>query len=522
MDRILGDLDFRRSERNVSFLQFVVAEAVEGRSESLSAYRIGIEVFGRDDTFEPSFDPIVRNQASRLRRALERYYFLTGARDPIRIHLPRGGYVPTFHAVAPTPAGAQHRVAQTQAFDVSDRPSIAVLPFTDLSEDPDQSFFPDGLVEEVIIELSRFQEFFVVGRQSTLKYAAVAMDLRDIGRELNVRYVLTGSVAKTTKRLRVSVELTDTKTGGLLWAERFDADLAASDIFDLQDRMTAEVVSKIADSYGVIPRTLAKASSGRRASELSSYEAVLRFHHFHSGAENPGYPAYAKTRRGLEQAVERDPDYVAAWAKLSEILSAAFIFGYSDEPDLLRRAMKAARHAISLAPESQEAWSALLFCHYSRRDRAEVMKTAARVIELNPNCAFPLGFAGAAMALAGQWDKGLELVDKAMRLNPYNPGWLLLPRYAACLKTGEYEAALEIAKKIESPGSDLCLMTEAVALGHLGRKAHGEKAIAHLLELRTGFSQPLDAFVRNVMFDEEIVELMVAGLRKAGYAAGTS
>ncbi len=517
LERILADLEFRRSERNVAFLGFIVTESLAGCADTLSAYRIGVEVFGREPSFEPSFDPIVRNQASRLRRALERYYFLAGSEDPIRIDLPTGGYVPTFQPVGDDDGSGGDAPAPSRRVVDPNRPSIAVLPFTDLSDDPEQSFMPAGLVEELAIELSRFQDFFVVGPQSTLKYQGAAHDLREIGRELEVRYVLTGSVARSTERLRVSVELNDTRTGGLLWADRFEADLAASDIFDLQDRIAADVVSRVADSYGVIPRTLAQASSDRRTGELSSYEAVLRFHHFHSGSDTSDHVAYEKVRRGLERAVEKDSDYALAWAKLSEILCSGYIFGYSDEPNLLRTAMKAARRAASLVPGLQAAQSALLFCFFARGQREEVVQVAERVIELNPNSAFPLGFAGAAMALAGEWKRGLELVDEAIRLNPYNPGWLLLPRYGLCLSEADYEGALDIAKTMECPGSDLSLVTEAAALGLLGRRPEAERALTRLLELRAGFSQPLEAFVRNIMFDEGIGDRMVEGLRRAGY-----
>ena len=227
LDRILGDREFRRSERNVSLLKFLVAESLEGRAETLSAYRIGVEVFGRDASFEPNFDPILRNQASRLRRALERYYYLAGANDSIHIDLPTGGYVPTFTRAAGAVESRQEHLVANEALDVPSGPTIAVLPFIDLSEDPSHEFFANGLVEELIVELSRIQEFFVVGRQSTLKYAGLAMDLREIGRELDVRFILTGSVMRSTDRLRVSVKLTDRQTGKLLWVERFEAALAA-------------------------------------------------------------------------------------------------------------------------------------------------------------------------------------------------------------------------------------------------------------------------------------------------------
>jgi TolB-like protein len=517
MDRILADADFARSERCVSLLRFVVAETLAGRSESISPYRIGREVLDRDEDFNPNYDPIVRNQTGRLRRALERYYFRTGANDPIVIDLPKGGCVPTFSIAGGATGRAQGGLVDSAAYDLPTGPSIAVLPFVNLDGNPDQDFFADGLSEELIVELSRFQDFFVVGRQSTLKYRGSDIDLREVGRDLDVRYVLTGTVIRSTLRLRVSVKLSDTRTGGLLWADRFESELAVPDIFDLHDRISSEVVSKVADNFGVIPRALAKASSRKGTNELSSYETILRFHHYVASFSKE---ALQGARDAVERAVQRDPEYVPALAKLSEILCDAYMFGYSDEPDLVDRAMGYATRAVSLDPESQDAHVALMWCHYQRRNRADLLAAAARVIELNPNLAYPVGFAGYCMALVGEWNEGLALVDKALRLNPYNPGWLLKPRYADHLRSAEYEEALEIARKLDRPTSELRLTAEAAALGHLGRAADGERTIARLLELHPGFDGRAATYIHRLIFLEEIADLMLEGLQKAGFTPG--
>ncbi len=514
LKRILARPEFQRSKRNSEFLEFVITETLAGRADAISGYTIGINVFERDDTFDPSFDPIVRNQAKRLRRALDRYYYLAGADDPILIELPKGGYVPTFSHLHREKAQRSGRLVEHAAFGLPTGPSIAVLPFMNLGDDPVQEFFADGLSEELIIELSRFQDFLVVGRQSTLRYRGAAVDLREVGRDLNVGYILTGSLQRSADRLRIAVKLTDTRTGGLLWVNRFEGNLAAPDIFQLQQEITSEVVSRVADSYGVIPRDLAKATRRKQTDELSSYEAVLRYHHYAAG---PAAESYGEVRAALEAAVARDPSYALAWAKLSELLCDDFTFGYSREPGLLDRAMEFARRAISLDPEGQDGYVSLLWCQFQRRERTEVLRTAARVVDLNPNAAHALGFAGFAIALAGEWHEGLALVEKALRLNPYNPGWLLLPQWADHMRSAEYEEALETARNIANPASVERLIAEAAALGHLGRHEEGRRAVATLLEANPDYRRTGVDVVRRIMFLDETAELVLDGLRLSGF-----
>ena len=235
LDRILHSGPFLQSRRRQRFLEFIVNESLAGRSERLKAYNVALEVFDRPESFDPVVDPLVRIEAARLRDKLREYYEADGRGDPIRIELPKGSYTPHIEfRQAPTPERGPDRQG----------PVIAVLPFVNLSGDPKQEYFSDGLTEDIMTELSRARDLRVLARNTTFQYKGKAVDVSKLGRELKVRYVLEGSVRRTDDHLRVTAQLIDTETGAHIWADRFDREMA--DVFLVQDEIVSQIVAKIA------------------------------------------------------------------------------------------------------------------------------------------------------------------------------------------------------------------------------------------------------------------------------------
>ena len=212
LERILQDADFRASDKQKKFLRFVVDETLDGRASQLKGYTIAVAVYGRPAGFDPQVDPIVRVEAGRLRRALEHFYLSTGKKDTVRIKIPKGGYVPTFHTVQIPPSGAQTSTSERENSAPATGPSIAVMPLLNLTGDEDQDYFSDGLTEELTAELARHQEFQVIAAQSTLRFKGRKVDPKEIGRDLGVRFLLTGSIQKDLKTIKVAIRLIDTFT----------------------------------------------------------------------------------------------------------------------------------------------------------------------------------------------------------------------------------------------------------------------------------------------------------------------
>ena len=238
VERIIASSEFQVSQRNRLFLRYVTDEKLAGRAIDIKAYTIACQVFGRAENFDPSQDPIVRIEAGKLRKALERYYLTAGTSDAIRVEIPKGSYVPSFRPVDTAAQSAQAPV-----------PTIAVLPFALLGDDLAQSHFASGLSSEIAAALSHYQNVSV-----TRRYATVGIEshssLDAVRDELGARFVLEGVVRRSSERVRITTQLTDMDTRRQIWGETYDQVLSADNLFDVEDQVVRHVVEAVAGIYG--------------------------------------------------------------------------------------------------------------------------------------------------------------------------------------------------------------------------------------------------------------------------------
>lgn len=238
LDRILGSPLFAQAERQRRFLKFIVTETLAGRADRISGYTVGIGVYDRDPSFEPMLEPIVRVEAGRLRAKFREYYDGEGQPDPIRIGLDKGSYAATIRGSRLVlVAGSNH--APTMA----EKPSLIVLPFASEGDSPTQESFADGITEDLITDLSKLHNLFVVSRHVAYTYRRTQKLPRTIGRNLGVRYLLEGSVRYAGRLIRVSAQLVDTVSGQALWGARYDRKLGEA--FAVQDELTRNIVRAI-------------------------------------------------------------------------------------------------------------------------------------------------------------------------------------------------------------------------------------------------------------------------------------
>ena len=392
-------------------------------------------------------------------------------------------------------------------------PGIAVLPFTNMSGDPEQDYFADGLTEDILTALSRFPQLRVIGRNSTFRYKGQAVDTRAVGKELGVRYVLEGSVRRAAREVRVTAQLLDAATDTHLWAETYDRDLTAAHLFDIQDDIQQKVVASIADAYGIIARNGLEQGKARGTASLDSYECVLlalEYNALHTAA------AHLRARDCLTRVVEEDPSYADAWAELAYMNREEHHHGFNRREGSLDRALAQAREAVRLDPTSPLAHLALALAHWSRGELDGFQAAAERSLALNPNDTQVLVTVGGNMARAGDWDRGVALVEKAMELSPFHPGWPYLTLFYDHYRKGEYVAALEDAQRVNMPELWETYAALAQVYGQLGQAEQGQAAVAQLLELYPDFpAMAWNEYRKNHLFDEDI-ERLVEGLRKAG------
>ena len=566
LERILGSSDFDASERNRRFLRYVVDEMLAGRGERIKAYGIATSVLERDESFDPQTDPIVRIEASRLRRSLDRYYLTAGRSDRIRITIPKGSYVPNVeYTAADTPPDAQ-RTANSDAAAPATKarpsrswrkmvaggaalsglalvvisllllsghltsiagvgrpdasrngPSILVSLFDNDSGSRDHDVLARGFTREVITGLTRFNHLFVFGPETSFRYGSESEAL-EIASELGVDFVLTGGITTNADSFRATANLVDAKSGQYVWSGRFGGDLAAEGILAVRDEIADEVVRELAQPYGVIFNEKAKEVEGKPAGSITSYECVLRFRQYWRS-----YLAelHAPVRKCLEQTIARDPDYADGYASLAIIYVDAYRFNFGREALAFHpmvRAHELAQRAVELAPNSAFSYHALHLVYWLRNEVDLSLAAGERGLQLNPNDTDLMADLGLRYGVRGQWDRSLPLLEKAFARNPAQPGQY---RIAFVLKhyiDGEYEQALAQAKRLEAPNVAIAHVAIAMCYGQLGLTAEAKAAVEQILEIDPTYGARAveDLKMRNLHPD--YIPLVVDGLAKAGLA----
>ena len=517
--RVLESDGFVRAPRLCEFLRFVVEEELAGRGKRINGTQIAIDVYGRDENFDPRTDPVVRTEAGRLRRALERYYLTDGSQNPLRIQIPKGGYRPVFEIVPePDIANAEELFLAdedpcAELLPIPSGPVIAVLPFRNLEGNADQDYFAAGFTGELTTALTRFDLLQVIAQQSTARYLGKNIDIRVVGRELGARFVLEGSVRRSDERIRVTVALSDAEDGAQLWADTFDRNLSATDLFSLEDELTRAVIARVGDGYGVIPRALANVSRDKPAKELATHEAMLRFMAYINQFR---VEDFLSAKEALEASVKRESGHGPSRAALSILCAEDYLRGLTAEKGPSERAWKLANQAIALTPLSAIAHLARAMAAYVSHRPEIVISEAERTIALNPNDVAFVGFVGFLIGFSGEFDRGISILKGVEKLNPYHPSWLLGLSCMTHLMRNEYEQALAQADKFtleQWPGMPLYL---AVILGQLERKEEANVQLKLLKEIEPDFAaDPEDYITRNFLFDDQVVKMM-DGLKKAG------
>jgi TolB-like protein len=386
-------------------------------------------------------------------------------------------------AAIPAAIGQQDSNDVPPPLTLPDKPSIAVLPFQNLSGDPEQEYFADGVVEDIIGALSRMRWLFVIARNSSFTYKGRAVELKQVGRELGVRYVLEGSVRKAVNRVRISGQLIDASTGAHLWADRFDGTL--EDIFDLQDRVAASVVGAIAPQLELAEIARAK----RKPTEsLDAYDYYLRG--IASLSQNPSdREANGNALRLFLKAIELDPDFAAAYGMAAWCYvwrkSNAWV---TDHPKEIAEAERLARRAVELGKDDAVALArgghALAYV-LGEFDSGAAFTDQALV--LNPNFAVGWMLSGLVRVYRGEPEAAIERLAHALRLSPLDPlSYVAQNAYAhAHFFAGRYEEASLWAEKVlrGQPDYQLALRVFAAANALAGRQTEAGKAVTHLRRL---------------------------------------
>ena len=391
-----------------------------------------------------------------------------------------------------------------------DKPSIAVLPFANMSDDPKQEYFSDGLTEEIINALSKVSKLFVIARNSTFTYKGKSVKVQQVGRDLGVRYVLEGSVRKAEDRVRITAQLIDATTGHHLWSERYDRDL--KDIFALQDEITMKIISAMQVELTEGEDAL---ELGRRTSNLNAYlktlqalDLIIKFNK----------ESVAMAQRLSEEAITLDPEYASAYRVLGVTHMHDVFLGRSKSPkESMANAIKFVKKAIALDNSEAESHSALgsLYAFIRQYDKAVLEGELA--VTLNPNSADAHAWLGMTYRYVGRWEEAVEEYKAAIRLNPMPPVWYLYGIGLAYAITGRYEEGIkECGKAVsQAPNSPYTHMHMTMIYGLAGLEEEARTQAKELLRVNPKFS--VEHWKKRLTYkNENDKEQMINALLKAG------
>jgi len=497
--RILNSPAFEATDAQKSFLRFVVEKVLSGQTSEIKGYTVATQVFGRRDDFDQATDPVVSIHANKLRRALERYYLLAGRKDPIRIDMPKGTYVPTF----------SHRIVKETKTNLTagieeSWPSVLIMPLRNLTGDPGKEHLGIGFAAELAVEIARFQDIKV------LYPIEEQMQSRPAD---SCRFVLAGSIFDTGSGVKITVHLTDMKTGQQIWGDTHSSPIETQELLAFKEQLVYSVANKIAGEYGIISKTMAHDSRRKPPVEFSTYDAILRyfeFDHTHSPE------SFNRALESLTRAAKTEPSCGQVWTMLAQLYANVYSLDYPGFEKPLEKAVEYAERGAHICPDNQRALATLALVRFHSNELASALRETEQAIELNPNSLFIMDGLGYIMSLCGEWERGTQLIKKVMRLNPlYRP----VAHYALwldCLRRRDFEGAFLETMGLKRSTIFWYPLAKAATLGLLGRTEAAKRFYGRLLDLRPDFPAKCRTLIERYIKFDDLVDLVIEGLGKAG------
>jgi adenylate cyclase len=503
LERLLRSGYFDASSRSREFLAFVVNEMLAGRGAQLNQTSIAQAVFGRSGDFDAVLDPIVRVQAGRLRRSLERYYLLTGRNEAYRIELPKGSYVPSFTLQEIGPSAPQpFKQAAMPAERPADGPEVLIHSFAVDSSLDDASGV--RLTDELTTELCRYGDVHVIRQIDT--------DTPDPRARAAISFELRGTLRHSGDDCLIGARLIDRSTGQQLWSDEFHTSARAGrwsgSVLDIARVMAARIGSE----NGVIANALAAEYAAGRLDPSTPTGAIARCYHFFHSRQVPDLVPLFKS---LEQLTARAPEFGLAWVYLARLCVANHSFELSPLQTPMNRAIPCAYQGVLLDPASARARCILATALILEGEVNAALDELEQALRLNPDSLAYREINGWLTALAGEWERGIAIMRESMERNPYFLPHVNHGLWADHLRRGEFEAAHRAALEYRDSAFFWRDLMIACSRGLLGRTTEARANVAELLQAKPHFRERGRTLIGHYIKPVELRELVVEGLAKA-------
>lgn len=563
--RILASDSFRATPRRRRLLEYMVEEVLAGRGHMLKGYAIGLAVFDRKADFDPQADAVVRLEARRLRHDLDGYYAGDGAKNRLRITVPKGQYNPLFclqlpdenATIAPEPPDRdeaappslppdqgrqrprvflwsflivvlfgflaanlyfvyrEHR-READLARMGARPAVAVLPFVAISSEPDQARVAIGVSDRIATALSTYPDY-VVFLSPFDSGAPNDDDYIERADKRGIRYLVEGRVQTEGQSFAVNAFLVDTKTKQILWSKTYQTELGEAGLMETQADIAREIATEVSQPYGVIRTEVTRVAKSAGPKVSDSFRCVLEGYAYRRNFSRDGFNALSAC---LEKAVVEDPGYAEAWAMLAWVRLDGERFGYQQSPDRMTAygsALTAAANALALDRNEILGLKAMSSINHYMGNFAESENYARQALALNPYDPDSMAQLGWRLSTRGRFDEGIPYLDAAIARTASAPGWYYYLIAVDDYLNGNYGEMLNAAEHGAVGGSGFGFSLLATAYGALGNQALAADALSKMAEVDPAFNRDPAHFYRAQQATEEIAAALMAGLEKAGW-----
>jgi adenylate cyclase len=514
VDRILKSGPLARVNRTHKLFQYIVEHTLSGSSKRLKQYSIAIEALGRGADFDPDTDPVVRLEASKLRRALDDYYLRAGANDPVRISIPKGSYAPKFELVdagsrhaeaASTPAGVVNFGAP--AFNV--QRILIIRPHIEHRTDPSQSV-ATGMFEQLNVELARYSDISLVTHPEAQN--ELALDPVGAGMKAQARFVISGSVRQSGEQIRITVRLHDVRAGAIIWIESFDLDTRSTGL-QAEDTIARRIAGAIADYYGVISHMLSLQSVYSVGKPWNLQDAIQRHRYL---ARTLTERVYRIARTDLEVGTNQAPYDPMIWAALAHTIFYGNVLGFDNDENWMTVVYRYAQRSFELDHKCAFGHVVTALHGLYQREFDDVLETCKQILQDNPHAPSTKLSAGFFRALAGDWVNGCEMLNSALSGLLHPPGWAYRVNFLDQYRRKNYVEALHEIGKYHAPENFTPPLLRAAALAQLGRVEEASSSIEEVLRICPRIEAVVPRYFRYLTAFDDISDHLMQGLHKAG------